>query len=305
MKKNLNINSDFKPDFKYDSNPGSKPGSGHCKKLDAKILMGDLTGLLVCFFVFIIPFIFMLVNALKDRRSANKLSLSWPETPQWNNFTEVIQTGNYQILTAFRNSFILTTGAVLCLVLCCSMAGYVIQRRQDRTIRFVNTLIMAGLMIPAAILPTIWVMQTIGLYKTMTGMILIETALQIPFTTMLYRGFMNTIPFELEEAAYIDGCTPATLFRTIIFPLLKPVTATVVILDAVTIFNDFTNPLYFFPGKANVTVQVTLYQFMGQFSSSYNLLFANVLIITIPMLVIFLIFNKKIVDGMVAGSVKG
>ncbi|MDD3361224.1 MAG: carbohydrate ABC transporter permease [Hespellia sp.] len=275
------------------------------KKKSIKYIIGDIVGLMTCFFVFIVPFIFMLVNALKDRREANRLSLALPEMPQWQNFVEVFKTGDYQILTAFKNSIILTAFSVLGLVVFSAMAGYVIQRRKDRTTKIVNTLVMAGLMIPAAILPTIWVMQTVHLYKTMPGMILVEIALQTPFTIMLYRGFMSTIPIELEEAAYIDGCTPFSVFRKIIFPLLKPVTATVVILDAVTIFNDFTNPLYFFPGKENLTVQVTLYNFMGQFSSSYNMLFADVLIITVPMLVIFLIFNQKIVDGMVAGSVKG
>lgn len=275
------------------------------KKRNIQYLIGDVVGLLLCFFVFIIPFLFMILNSLKERREANKLSLSIPAVPQWQNFAEVIKTNDYQIFTAFKNSFILTIGAVLCLVICCSMAGYVIQRRKDRTTKVANTLIMTGLMIPAAVLPTIWVMQTIHLYKTMPGMILIETALQIPFTTMLYRGFMSSIPVELEEAAFIDGCTPAHMFRTIIFPLLKPVTSTVIILDAVSIFNDFTNPLYFFPGNDNITVQLTLYNFMGQFSSAYNMLFADVLLITIPMLIIFLIFNNKIVDGMVAGSVKG
>ena len=275
------------------------------KKRNIQYLIGDVVGLLLCFFVFIVPFLFMIFNSLKERREANKLSLSLPAVPQWQNFVEVIKTNDYQIFTAFKNSFILTIGAVLCLVICCSMAGYVIQRRKDRTTKVANTLIMMGLMIPAAVLPTIWVMQTIHLYKTMPGMILIETALQIPFTTMLYRGFMSSIPVELEEAAFIDGCTPAHMFRTIIFPLLKPVTSTVIILDAVSIFNDFTNPLYFFPGNDNITVQLTLYNFMGQFSSAYNMLFADVLLITIPMLIIFLIFNNKIVDGMVAGSVKG
>lgn len=275
------------------------------KKKNIQCLIGDVVGLLLCFFIFIIPFLFMIVNSLKERRAANKLSLSLPEIPQWQNFVEVIKTNDYQIFTAFKNSFILTVGAVFCLVICCSMAGYVIQRRKDRTTKVANTLIMTGLMIPAAVLPSIWVMQTLHLYKTMPGMILIETALQIPYTTMLYRGFMSSIPVELEEAAFIDGCTPSHMFRTIIFPLLKPVTSTVIILDAVTIFNDFTNPLYFFPGKDNITVQLTLYNFMGQFSSAYNMLFADVLIITIPMLIIFLIFNNKIVDGMVAGSVKG
>lgn len=275
------------------------------KKKGRRFLIGDIAGLLVCFVVFVIPFLFIVVNSLKERREANRLSLSLPETFSLDNFIEVLQTNDYQILTAFKNSILLTGGSVLLLIVFSSMAGYIIQRRQDRIVKIVSTIIMTGLMIPAAVLPTIWVLQTTHLYRTMPGMILVEVALQTPFTIMLYRGFMSTIPLELEEAAYIDGCTPGQVFRNVIFPLLKPVTSTVVILDAVTIFNDFTNPLYFFPGNDNVTVQVTLYNFMGQFSSAYNLLFADVLIITIPMLIIFLIFNKKIVEGMVAGSVKG
>ena len=271
------------------------------RKRNIRTWIGDIVGVLVCFFVFVIPFLFMLVNSLKERREANKLSLALPSKVEWNNFIEVIQTNDYQIFNAFKNSILLTAGAVLLLVVCSSMAGYVIQRRNDRPVKIASTIIM----IPAAVLPTIWVMQTLHIYKTLPGMILVEVALQTPFTIMLYRGFMSTIPIELEEAAYIDGCTPPQVFRMIIFPLLKPVTSTVIILDAVTIFNDFTNPLYFFPGNENATVQVTLYNYMGQFSSAYNLLFADVLIITIPMLIIFLIFNNKIVDGMVAGSVKG
>ncbi|HJD45293.1 MAG TPA: carbohydrate ABC transporter permease [Candidatus Mediterraneibacter norfolkensis] len=275
------------------------------KKRTIRSLIGDVVGLLVCFVIFVIPFIFMVVNSLKERREANRLSLALPESIAWENFVEVFQTNNYQILTAFKNSVILTVGSVVLLVIFSSMAGYVIQRRKDRPVKIASTIIMTGLMIPAAVLPTIWVMQTLHIYRTMFGMILVEVALHTPFTIMLYRGFMSTIPIELEEAAYIDGCTPFQVFRMIIFPLLKSVTSTVIILDAVTIFNDFTNPLYFFPGTENATMQVTLYNYMGQFSSAYNLLFADVLIITIPMLIIFLIFNNKIVDGMVAGSVKG
>ncbi len=275
------------------------------KKKTIGALLGDIIGLSICFFVFIIPFVFMFVNSMKDRLGANKLQISLPAKWHWENFAEVFKTGNYQILTAFKNSILLTAGSVVMLILIGSMAGYVMQRRNDKMTKVANFLVMSGLMIPPAILPTIWVMRGLYLYKTLPGMILVETALQIPFTIMLYRGFMGSIPVELEEAGYIDGSSRLKLFQSIIFPLLKPVTSTVVILNAVTIFNDFTNPLYFLPGKKNMTIQVTLYNFMGQFSSSYNLLFADVIIITIPMLILFLIFNKKIVDGMVAGAVKG
>ncbi len=275
------------------------------KKQKRVTLLGDILGCIFAILIFATPFLFMLVNALKDRRGANLLSLSLPTEWMWENFKQVFEANNYQILTAFKNSFILTIGSLILLIVVGSMAGYVLQRRNDKTTKTVSTLVMTGLMIPPAILPTIWIMQGLHIYKTMTGMILVETALQIPFTIMLYRGFMNTIPVELEEAGYIDGCTRGKLFAQIIFPLLKPVTSTIIILNAVTIFNDFTNPLYFLPGNDNVTVQLTLYNFMGRYSSSYNLLFADVLIITIPMLILFLIFNQKIVDGMVAGAVKG
>ncbi len=268
-------------------------------------LLWDIIGVAAAFIIFVVPFIFMFVNALKERREANLLSISWPSQLQWSNFVEVFSANDYQIITAFKNSAILVAGSVLVLVTVSSMAGYVLQRRRDRVMGTMNSLIMAGLMVPAAILPTIWVLQNLHIYKTLFGMVMVEAALQIPFTIMLYRGFMSSVPIELEEAGYMDGCTKWKIFTKIIFPLLKPVTSTVIILDAVTIFNDFTNPLYFLPGSENATVQLTLYNFMGQYSSSYNLLFADVIIITIPMLILFIFFNKRIVAGMVAGAVKG
>lgn len=161
------------------------------------------------------------------------------------------------------------------------------------------------LMIPPAVVPTIWVLKNIHLYKTLIGMILIEIALTTPFTVILYRGFMATIPREIDEAAIIDGCNRFRLFFNIILPLLKPVTATVIILSAINIFNDFANPLYFLPGAKNATVQLTLYNFSGKYSSSWNLLFADVVLISLPLLILFIFFNKQIVAGMTAGSVKG
>ncbi|GKH33305.1 carbohydrate ABC transporter permease [Muricomes sp. OA1] len=269
------------------------------------LLFGDIVGMAAAVIVFVFPFLFMLVNSLKDRREANLLSMALPVKPLWSNYKEVFESNNYIILTAFKNSLLLTVFSLCGLVFVCSMAGYVLQRRRGRTMSFVNFIIMTGLMIPPAILPTIWIMQGLHIYKTLFGMILIEIALQIPFDIMIYRGFMSSIPVELEEAGYIDGCSKIRLFSSIIFPLLKPATATIIILNAVTIFNDFTNPLYFLPGNENTTIQLTLYNFKGQYASSYNLLFADVILITIPMLILFLIFNKRIVDGMVAGSVKG
>jgi len=275
------------------------------KKKKGLLLLGDVVGMLAAFFIFIIPFAFMLINSLKDRKEANSLSLAMPAVFRWENYLEVLTHSNGIVLTAFKNSLLITFFSVVTLIIIGAMAGYVMQRRKGKAVTIINGFVLAGLMVPPAILPTISLMQMIHVYKTLFGMVMIEVALQIPFTIMLYRGFMSSIPIELEEAGYIDGCNRRKMFTTVVFPLLKPVTATVIILNAVTIFNDFTNPLYFLPGAKNATVQLTLYNFMGQFTSSYNLLFADVIVITVPMLILFIIFNKKIVDGMVAGAVKG
>lgn len=275
------------------------------KKQKRLLLLGDILGVIVTVIIFLIPFYFMLVQSLKTKAEANKLSISWPSELHFENYLEVFQHANYQLVTAFKNSGILTLFTVVGLLVTAAMAGYVIQRRHDKLVSGIQAVIMLGLMIPAAILPTIHMLQTMHIYKTMFSMVMIEIALQTPFAIMLYRGYMASIPVELEEAARIDGCSRWQIFQKVIFPLLKPIQATLIILVGVQTFNDFTNPLYFLPGSENTTVQLTLYNYKGQLASSYNLLFADIIAITVPMLILFLIFNKRIVDGMVAGSVKG
>ena len=275
------------------------------KKKKRLLLIGDIVGILVTIALFIVPFYFMLVNSLKSQKESNLLTISWPSEIHLENYKEVFTYANYQLVTAYKNSLTLTLFTVAGLLLTGAMAGYVIQRRNDRIMKIISWIIMLGLMIPASILPTINLLQKLHIYKTMFGMVMVEIALQTPFTIMLFRGYMASIPRELEESARIDGCNPWQVFMKIINPLLKPIRATVIILTAVTTFNDFTNPLYFLPGGENTTVQLTLYNYKGQCASSYNLLFADIIMITIPMLILFIFFNKKIVEGMVAGSVKG
>ena len=159
--------------------------------------------------------------------------------------------------------------------------------------------------VPPAIVPTVWVMQSLGLFKTMPGMILIEVTFGLSFSILLFKAFVATIPRELDEAALLDGAGPLRLFFTVIMPLLKPVMVTVIVVQAVAVFNDFTGPLYFLPGEKNVTVQLTLYNFQSQNVSQWNLLFTNILLITIPPLVMYIFFNRQIVAGMTSGAVKG
>ncbi|MEH7084115.1 carbohydrate ABC transporter permease [Neobacillus drentensis] len=255
--------------------------------------------------IFGIPFYFVIINAFKDVQESSLLNMDWPSSFHIiENLQEVITARDGMILRAFYNSVMITGLSIILLIFLGGAAGYVLQRKVSKLTPFINFLILAGLIIPPAVVPTIWVLQEIGLFKTMPGIVLVEVALNLPFTIILYRGFMVTIPKSLDEAALIDGCGRFRLFFHIILPLLKPVSATVIVLTAVSVYNDFVNPLYFFPGAENATLQLTLYNFMSMYITKWNLLFTNILVISIPPLILFIIFNKKIVAGMTAGSVK-
>jgi raffinose/stachyose/melibiose transport system permease protein len=256
--------------------------------------------------VFVIPFAFIALTAVKDRQQSADLDFGWPSQFQIvQNFVDVVKARDYMLVIAFINSTILTVASVAGMVVLAAMAGFVLQRRKSRWNPFINFLVLSGLIIPPAVVPTIWVLQQLGLFRTMTGLILIEIAFGLSFCILLFRAFVSTIPKELDEAAIIDGAGPLRLFFGVIFPLLRSVIITVIVVQSVAVFNDFVNPLYFLPGDQNATVQLTLYNFQSQFSTQYNLLFMNILLITIPPLIMFLFFNRKIVAGMTSGAVKG
>ena len=255
---------------------------------------------------FLVPFAFIFVTASKSVSESSLLKFSWPQQFMLlDNLKQAIAANDYLMIIAFINSVILTVVSVAALVILGAMVAYVWQRRAGRFNGLVNVLVLAGLIVPPAVVPTIWVLQKVGLFKTMPGLILIEIAFGLPFCILLFRAFIASIPRDLDEAATVDGAGPIQVFFRVIFPVLRSVIMTVVILQTVFVYNDFQNPLYFLPGTENATIQVTLLSFQSQFNTQYNLLFANILLVTIPPLVMFMFFNRKIVEGMAAGSVKG
>jgi len=252
-----------------------------------------------------IPLSYVITNAGKTSTEAAEMSITPAAKTQYlSNFSDAISASNYMLIRAFYNSTIITFFSIVLLIAISSSAGFVLERRKSRTISWINFIVLAGLMIPPAVVPTIWLLKSVGLYKNIMGLILVEAALTFPFSVLLFRGYMGAIPRELDEASFIDGCNSFELFSKIIFPLMKPVATTVAIITSITIFNDFVNPLYFLPGTKNVTVQLTLYNFISTYFNKWNLLFADILLISIPPLIFFIFFNRKIVSGMVAGAVK-
>lgn len=276
------------------------------KRKPRRNLVLSLVAILLSGVVFLVPFAFIVLTAVKSRQEASRLDFSWPAQFHFvQNFVDVVQARDYMLIIAFINSTILTVASVAILVVLSAMVAFVLQRRRTRWTGLVNFLVLSGLIIPPAVVPTIWVLQKLGLFRTMPGLILIEVAFGLSFCILLFRAFIATIPRELDEAAIIDGAGPMRLFFRVILPLLRSVIITVVVVQSVTVFNDFVNPLYFLPGDQNATVQLTLYNFSSAYSTQYNLLFMDILLITIPPLIMFLFFNRRIVAGMTAGAVKG
>lgn len=266
----------------------------------------DIITLIVVGVLFIVPFIFIFLMASKPQDEAALFEFSLPSKfLLFENIWEVIQFRDYRILLALWNSTVLTVGSVIFIVILAAGVAFVIQRRNDRIANIVSALMLTGLIIPPAVVPTVLLLQEIGLYKNIFGLMCVMVSIQLPFAVLILRAFMASIPREIDEAAIIDGASAWQLFMLIILPLLRPAIITIVVVSAVVIYNDFTLPLYFLPGNENVTAQLTLFSFISQFSSRWDLLFANVIIITIPPLIMYIFFQKQIVAGLTSGAVKG
>jgi raffinose/stachyose/melibiose transport system permease protein len=266
----------------------------------------DAIMLIIVGIVFVVPFAFIVLTAAKSRTEALLFQFTWPTQFQlWDNLREVVAFDDGRVLLALKNSALLTLFSEILIVLFSAMVAYVLQRRRDRVASVVGSVMLAGLIIPPAVVPTIFVLQWLKIYKTLFGMIMVQVAFSMPFAIVILRAFIASIPSELDEAAIIDGASPLRVFFSIILPLLRPAIVTVIVVSSVAIYNDFAGPLYFLPGDQNVTAQLTLFSFTSQFLSQWNLLFADVIVVTIPPLLLFIFFQRQIVSGMTAGAVKG
>lgn len=266
----------------------------------------DALALIVIGIIFVVPFIFIFFTAAKTGPEAAMFEFSLPGNFQLlENIREVLEFRDGRMFLALWNSTVITVVSITLIVLFSALVAFVMQRRQDRMASLASSIMLAGLIIPPTVVPTIFVLQQIGLYRTLIGMILVEVAVTMPFAIITLRAFMATVPREIDEAAIIDGASPMQVFFRVVLPLLRPAIITIIVVSSVGIYNDFSGPLYFLPGAENVTVQLTMYSFISQFTSQWHLLFANVLVITIPPLIMFIFFQRQIVSGMTSGAIKG
>ncbi len=268
--------------------------------------IGEVLAIIASIVFFLLVFYFVVINSFKSNAEAGKMTLLFPKDWQIIKNYKYIFTYNEGIFVrSLWNSIKLTFFSIGILVILSSMTAFILARRKGKIMRTSNYLILAGLIVPPAIIPTYWVLSIMNISNTLFGLILVEVATMFPFSVMLYRNFLLTIQTEIDEAAIIDGCGTIRLFINIIFPLLKPITIAIIILRSVIVYNDFANPMYFLPGAKNSTVQLCVYLFQGTFTSQWGYLFAAIVIISLPPLILYILLNRKILEGMTIGAVKG
>lgn len=253
--------------------------------------------------VYLIPIWMVLVNSVKAPVEANEMGISLPKMGiHLENYKQVFIEGG--IPQAFFNGLLEATVSVVIIIAAASMAAFIIGRSRAKWVNGVFLLFIMGLIVPVAYIPTYLVLDKLNLLDTYTGIILIFTTYGLPQSIFLYVQFVKTIPSELDEAAILDGCSLFQLYSKIIFPLLKPITATVFILSFVGAWNDVMIPMFFTNGS-KWALPLTVYNFYGGYLKSWNLIFADIIITISPLVIIYLLAQRQIVEGMTAGAVKG
>jgi raffinose/stachyose/melibiose transport system permease protein len=248
--------------------------------------------------------VYVLVNLAVRPASDLSSPIRPTAAPTLANFAEAWQQG--RLGGALLNSVTVAAVSVVIVLAVSSLAAYPLARASNRWSRGMYLLIMLGLMLPfqLAALPLYQTMRDLGLLGTVWALILFYSGLQVPFTTFLYVGFLRALPRDFEDAALIDGCTPLQGFRLVVLPMLKPITATALVLNAIFVWNDFFTPLLYLSGSTQQTIPVAISGFVGQYVMDWNLIFAALVISIVPILAVYFALQRSIVNGF-AGGLKG
>lgn len=254
----------------------------------------------------LLPIYYLVITTFKTPAEAAASPLGLPEHFTLENYIKALDAMAYG--RALCNNLVITGCAVGLLLVFSSMAAYVIARSPRKVFQRMYSVFMVGLIVPfqIAIIPLYRIISGLHLMNTLPGVIVIDVfCINLPLSIFLFRGFINTVPKELEEAAYIDGCGVLRTFWTIIFPLLKPIVSTVAILDTLAVWNDFMTPLLFLQDPKKGVLLQEVYKNVGPFSTNWTSFFPMLVLATLPLVVFYLIMQRSIIEGVVAGSVKG
>ncbi len=265
--------------------------------------------LLLLFVAYMFPFLMVVINSLKQKRDIIKSPFSWLFTIKGLSFDNFVKAfTQMDFMNAFKNSLIVTVCATLLVTLLASMLAYYIVRNHNKISNITFALMVASMIIPfqAIMIPLVSVYGgTLNILNHRTTLIFMHTGFSMAMSVFMFHGFVKgSIPVALEEAAYIDGCTKTQTFFKIVFPLLKPIISTMAILNALAFWNDFLLPSLVLSDKKLLTLPLSTYSFYGTYSADYGTIMAGLLLCVIPILILYIVLQKQIISGVVAGAVK-
>jgi raffinose/stachyose/melibiose transport system permease protein len=251
--------------------------------------------------VIVFPVYVLVTLSLKSRGEVTKEPLSFPSTFLISNYKNAWTEAS--LGPAIVSSVVITVASGLLLVLLGSLASFTLARRASRMSYAAYLLFLLGLVLPfqLALIPLYQIVRDLQLIGTYWSMIGFYAGLQLPFTVFLYTGFLRSIPRDYEQAAAIDGASQLEAFAQVVFPLLRPVTGTVVILNAIFTWNDFLTPLLYLSGSDRRTIPVAVNSFVGQYVTQWQLVFAGLVIAIAPILIVYFLLQRTIIKGFASG----
>lgn len=250
---------------------------------------------------FLFPVYALVTLAFKDPGQIANRPLSLPDPPSTGSFGTAWESAS--LGSALLNSTLITVSSVIVLIVLGSLAAYFLARQAGRLSYSLYILFLVGIILPfqLGMIPLYQLVNDLGLLGTYQGMILFYTGIQLPFTVFLYTGFIRSLPADYTNAALIDGASHLQAFVHVIFPLLRPITGTVLILNAVHIWNDFFTPLLYLGGSGRETVPVRVFAFVNEYTSDYGLVAAGLVLAALPILLVFLVLQRYVIRGFSSG----
>ncbi len=268
-----------------------------------------MLGMLLVFIAYMFPFLMVIINALKQKRDIIKSPFSWLYTVKGLSFDNFVAAfTQMDFLNAIKNSLIITVSATIVVTILAAMLAYYIVRNNNWISKLTFALMVASMIIPfqAIMIPLVSIYGgTLNLLNHRLTLIFMHVGFSMSMTVFMYHGFIRgSVPIALEEAAYLDGCTHTQTFFKIILPLLKPIMSTTIILNTLAFWNDFLLPSLVLTDKKLLTLPLSTYSFYGTYSADYGTIMAGLLLCVIPILLLYVILQKQIINGVVTGAVK-
>jgi len=259
-------------------------------------------------FIFVIPFYVAIINVFKTRLDIIRapMSIPWARLTLAN-IARNLFAPHFNILIGYGTSLVIAGLTVSAVVVLGSMMSYVLCRKKQRFFKYSYLLLLAGLMIPAQVilLPIVQVLRHLHLMFTIWGLLLMNIGWYLPFAAFLFVGYMRTVSPQFDESARMDGASDVRIFFRIIFPLISPCVASIIIFVSLWTWNDFVNPLIILGSSDFYTITIGVYRAVGQYVQKWEDVFAVVFIAIVPVIIFYLFMQKQFVSGLTTGALKG